>query len=176
MTIYESYPFATNSWSKIGCVQPDFSAYTVYREIVPTSGTGTSATNAGSTGTAKPTGGQLGGQGSGQITQEDSGGSKAWIAGAVIGPLAAVAIAAFAAFWFGRRRGRKQLGDNSNPPVTERSAYMEDVRKYPPPSIAPSPTLFSPSETIAELSDARPLELDSSPVTRRGDGIGGSGS
>jgi len=172
MTIYESYPFATNSWSKIGCVQPDFSAYTVYREIVPTSGTTSpTKTGTGSTGAAKPTDTQQEGQGSGQVTQEDSGGSKAWIVGAVIGPLAAVAIAAFAAFWFGRRRGRKQLADsNNNPPaVAERSAYMEDAEKHPAAST--SPTLFSPTGTMAELSATRPLELDSSPIPRReGDG------
>ncbi|KAK4227349.1 hypothetical protein QBC38DRAFT_477930 [Podospora fimiseda] len=45
--------------------------------------------------------------------------SKAWIAGAVIGPLIAVALIAFLAFWLGKRKGQKDNNPNLGQPAPQ---------------------------------------------------------
>jgi hypothetical protein len=147
MTIYQSYPYAADSWLKIGCVQPGFTAHTIYREIGPTPATppGTSKT------------GETGAQESG-APQTASSSSQAWIAGAVIGPIVAVALAAFVAFWAGMRRGKREAEGGS---ISSDGVDQEMAK----------PKLSSPPkvEAVAELADHRRWELDSHPVANEAD-------
>jgi hypothetical protein len=168
MTIYQSYPSAALSWSAIGCVQPGFDASTVYREIVvvttttapPESSTGTGTERSAISSTAVETGTR---ESANDTSQPVSPTSQAWIAGAVIGPIVAIALAAFLAFWFGRRRGRREvqgeipLSDFSN--HNFESATMQST-------ISPSTVKSELADitAVAELPDHRTLELDSHPV------------
>ncbi|KAK5652373.1 hypothetical protein OQA88_10565 [Cercophora sp. LCS_1] len=79
MTVYPSYPFASQSWLQMGCAEDDG---------------------------ARETG--AGGNQSGQDPEKEEGESKAWIAGAVIGPVVALLGVGAAAFWVGRRKGGKE--------------------------------------------------------------------
>ncbi|KAK0738639.1 hypothetical protein B0T18DRAFT_492566 [Schizothecium vesticola] len=103
MTIFASYPYASQSWLQMGCAR-DFSASKVYREIVPTAPTTSSpSTRPATTGAAATTPPSP----TNTPAPPPAAASQAWIAGAVIGVVVAVAALGFLAFWFGRRRGRK---------------------------------------------------------------------
>ncbi|KAH6851340.1 hypothetical protein B0I37DRAFT_133726 [Chaetomium sp. MPI-CAGE-AT-0009] len=177
MTIYQSYPSAALSWSAIGCVQPGFDASTVYREIVV--GTTTTAPLGSSTGTgttpsAVPsTPVETGARESANASQPDSPTSQAWIAGAVIGPVVAVALVAFLAFWLGRRKGRKEVkGEIPQSHVDNQDFESATVQGTMSPSTVKSE--LADITTVAELPDHRTLELDSRPIGS--DGTGGYGN
>jgi len=172
MTIYASYPFAVDRWLKIGCVQPGFNAHTAYREIVVTQTSSGSAAIPDNTGSSTSQPSQTGTPSPGQSaaeTQASTSSSQAWIAGAVVGPLVAAALVGFAAFWLGKRRGRKrdsgpaEKGDGGDGVSTTERAEAppgEPAMLYNPPSTV---LLKSPGDSafVTELPDTRPLELDS---------------
>jgi len=134
MTIYASYPSADQSWLIRGCANSLFSASTIYREIITStstsSGTKTAsqanpATLSSPTATASVDTDDEGG-GSGQITAPPTGlpaptgtaqpategGSKAWIAGVVVGPILGLALIGLVAVWLMKRR--KAANQNHN--------------------------------------------------------------
>lgn len=126
MTVYGSYPSATDSWVVQGCANA-WSASTVYRSLplsmtmTATSGSssgGTTASPADSaTGTTTPGAARTAG-GAGAPAESSTGGdtsgepehsqSLAWIAGVVIGCLAVAGLFAGFGFWLGRRRRRRR--------------------------------------------------------------------
>ncbi|EAQ87048.1 predicted protein [Chaetomium globosum CBS 148.51] len=184
MTIYQSYPSAALSWSAIGCVQPGFDASTVYREIVV--GTTTTAPPGSSTGTGRErssTAVETGTRGStisstvvetstgesSNTWQPDSPASQAWIAGAVIGPVAAVIFAALLAFWLGKRKGRREV-----PGGVPRSDFgnhdFESATMQSTMSPLTVKSELADITNVAELADHRTVELDSHPVRSNGTG------
>ncbi|KAK4448978.1 hypothetical protein QBC34DRAFT_464237, partial [Podospora aff. communis PSN243] len=122
MTVYASYPSAAESWLMRGCAT-NWRASTIYREIVTatSSSTTTSATAGASvptttptrTGTAAGAGGEPTSPGEVAATSAPS---QAWIAGAVIGPLVALAALGALAFWLGKRKGKKSAAQPVQPP------------------------------------------------------------
>ena len=164
MTIYASYPFAVDRWLKIGCVQPGFNAHTAYREIVVTQTTSGSAAIPDNTRSSTSQPSQTRTSSPGQSAAENQAStpsSQAWIAGAVVGPLVAVALAGFAAFWLGKRRGRKgERADGVSTTEPAEAPPGEPAMLYSPPSTV---LVKSPRDSpfVTELPDTRPLELDS---------------
>lgn len=168
MTIYQSYPSAALSWSAIGCVQPGFDASTVYREIVvgttttapPESSTGTGTERSAISSTAVETGTR---ESATDTPQPVSPASQAWIAGAVIGPVVAIALAAFLAFWFGRRRGRREVQGETPPShIGNHDFEWATMQSTMSPSTVKSE--LADITAVAELADHRTIELDSHPV------------
>ncbi|KAH6613250.1 hypothetical protein F5144DRAFT_499668 [Chaetomium tenue] len=184
MTIYQSYPSAALSWSAIGCVQPGFDASTVYREIVV--GITTTAPPGSSTGTGterSSTAVETGTRGStisstavetstgeaANASPPDSPSSQAWIAGAVIGPVAAVTLAAFLAFWLGRRKGRREVpGEVPQSDFGNHDFESATMQSTMSPLTVKSE--LADVTNVAELADHRTVELDSHPVSSNGAG------
>lgn len=189
MAIHESYPSAAQRWSVIGCVQPGFYASTAYREIVvgatttPATGTSTASTGTAETGTAPsdsssaPTetgaGGPVGtSQTNSPASETDSPASQAWIAGAVVGPVAAIALVGFLLFWLRRRRGSAEAPQSqAGYPESETTGTTGTQSVWSP---AMPKSELSEATAVAELADHRPFELDSSPVSAYG--VGGYGN
>ncbi|KAK3396628.1 hypothetical protein B0T20DRAFT_395137 [Sordaria brevicollis] len=136
MTVYESYPYAFKSWLVYDCGM-DWIAHTVFRDIhystceaaspTPSAATETIPTTTGASYVAtaptqaSPASG-VGGIASPSSTEtgssihSTSSASKAWIAGAVAGPVVAL-VAGALGFWFGTRRkppGTEQPVDDNN--------------------------------------------------------------
>ncbi|KAK4446689.1 hypothetical protein QBC34DRAFT_304663 [Podospora aff. communis PSN243] len=172
MTIYQSYPFAADYWLKIGCVQPDFDAHTIYREIVPTAATTSAGAgpSTGSSATTTPFASKTGGadaqrSAEASLTQSNSEPSKAWIAGAVIGPVLAIALAAFVVFWVKRRRGRSEAEEAGK--VEYASPNKHELQSISPLRLEESPKGVVELAPV-ELPDHRRWELDSYPVVEAG--------
>jgi hypothetical protein len=134
MAVLPSSPYlvATSSWLVMGCGK-NWKANAVYREVVPTAGAVTTITASASTSsvssasgpsatqqTSEP--GTTPGQGTDPALQtgtppptndtqqpDTESASKAWIAGAVIGPLVADAALGFLFFWLRKRRVVKDV-------------------------------------------------------------------
>lgn len=143
MTIFASYPYASQSWLQMGCAR-DFSASKVYREIVPTAPPTSSSSTSSSTSTSRPaTTGATATTPPGPTSSTPAPPpaaattSQAWIAGAVIGVVVAVGALAFLAFWFGRRRGRKTSGVVAVGPSASTLAIMAPGKSYAPSSLEP---------------------------------------
>ncbi|KAK0618918.1 hypothetical protein B0T14DRAFT_518254 [Immersiella caudata] len=156
MTIYQSFPFAADHWLKIGCVQPDFDAHTIYREIVPTAAiTGSGTTTSGTAPFASKTGDPDAQE---SVAASASPESKAWIAGAVIGPVFAVVVALFVIFWRRKRSRGRSEGEG-----TETGEKVGSADKHELQSISPLRLEESPSRAVApaELPNYSRWELDS---------------
>ncbi|KAK4156088.1 hypothetical protein C8A00DRAFT_41360 [Chaetomidium leptoderma] len=179
MTIYQSFPSAAQSWSAIGCAPPGFDASTLYREIVVgatttpspgpstrTTGTapsGPSSTPAETSAAPEPT------HEPANTPQTNPPTSQAWIAGAVIGPVAAIALAAFLVFWLRRRKaGMEMKGEIPRGYVGDQESESATVQGTSSPPIFKSE--LADVATVAELADHRPLELDAYPVDSNGAG------
>jgi len=137
MTVYPSYPSATDSWLVKGCAT-NWKASTIYREIV-TATSAPSSTGASqgasvptstptATGSSTGTAAKAGSEPTSPPTQAASSSpSQAWIAGAVVGPLAAVAILGALAFWLGKRKGKNSVVQpgppDAGPLVEERAPF-----------------------------------------------------
>jgi hypothetical protein len=187
MAIHESFPSAAQSWSVIGCVQPGFYASNAYREIVvgaTTTPTPKPGASTGSTGTAPSdssaapveTGAadtlQTNSPASetGSPSSETNSPSQAWIAGAVIGPVAAIALVGFLVFWLRRRRGSREttregshVGYQESESTKTQSVWSPEMPK----------SELAGGAVATELADHRPFELDASPVGPYG--VGGYG-
>jgi hypothetical protein len=161
MTIHDKYPPAAQDqeWLQIWCGSV-WTAHDVYREIVVTTPTaGAIGKPPPSTGSPSPAGPiQTGAPEPGSQPSSTSGSiSGAWIAGVVAGPLVAgIALAGFSAFWWGRRRGRKEAGPKPNPAISEqelqqhvpaRSGYQN--QQYPPHGEGVDPT--TPGSVIRSM-------------------------
>jgi hypothetical protein len=189
MTIYQSFPSAAQSWSAIGCAPPGFGASTVYREIVvgatttPSPGPSTRSTGTTpvetSVGAPEPTHDDE----PANTPQTDPPTSQAWIAGAVIGPVAAIALAIFLLFWLRRRKAGR--GDSAvrggipqGPPVGDQEFESSTVQSTssPPPAFKSELSGGVSHGTVAELADQRPYELDAYPVDSNGANGYGNGS
>lgn len=140
MTIFASYPYASQSWLQMGCAR-DFSASKVYREIVPTapptsSSSSPSTSRPATTGAAATT--PPSPTSSTPAPPPGAGAtSQAWIAGAVIGAVVAVGALGLLAFWLGRRRGRKTSGVVAVGPSASTLAVMAPGKAYAPSSSEP---------------------------------------
>ncbi|KAK1830436.1 hypothetical protein QBC39DRAFT_331591 [Podospora conica] len=160
MTVLPKSPYlaATASWLVMGC-GPSWSANTIFREIVPT----VASVTASVTLTADPTTitAELSSEPSSSAPQSSNPGaspgspqqtdttppaagatetaspSKAWIAGAVIGPLVAVAAVVFLFFWLGKRHGAKDTGVGAASPPGY--APPEQQQQYGQPMYSPTP-------------------------------------
>ncbi|KAK0653136.1 hypothetical protein B0T16DRAFT_455448 [Cercophora newfieldiana] len=160
MTTHQSYPYAAESWLKIGCIQPDFSAHTIYREIVPTPATVIASAGSSRTTplTSRTGDSEAGAQETGALQPTESSTSQAWIAGAVIGPVAVIALAAFGAFWLGRRRGKRDV-------ETDGAMSSKDGHGIDQEGAAElQNTSLAAEKEATELSDYRRWERDSHPV------------
>ncbi|KAK3339746.1 hypothetical protein B0T25DRAFT_362603 [Lasiosphaeria hispida] len=126
MTVYASYPSASDSWLVRGCAT-NWKAFTVYRAIVTATSASTTSTmsaspsSAPSAATATTTGSAPTNTGD---AQPQAAASQAWIAGAVIGPVIAVALIGFLAFWLGTRRGRGKTTPTVLAPTSEMAPSM----------------------------------------------------
>jgi hypothetical protein len=176
MTIHESFPSAAQSWSVVGCVQSGFYASNAYREIVVGAATATTTPgpSTGSTKTAPSdsssapveTGAANTPQTNSPASEtnspspETNSPSQAWIAGAVIGPVAAIALVGFLVFWLRRRRG------SNNETAESHAGYQESETTKTQSVWSPEmPTCELAGGAVAtELADHRPFELDSSPI------------
>jgi len=136
MTVYASYPSASESWLVRGCAT-NWKAFTIYREIV----TATSKTSATSTPTTGPSVPNAGPSATGTGSRSEAAAtdtpaatastSQAWIAGAVIGPVVALAGLGFLAFWLGMRKAKNKNAPEGTPsmmpppgpPMTDRGSY-----------------------------------------------------
>ncbi|KAK0623742.1 hypothetical protein B0T14DRAFT_565067 [Immersiella caudata] len=140
MTVYASYPSADESWLMRGCAT-NWRASTIYREIVTSTSTSTttSATAGASVPTTTPTATGTAAGAGGEPTGEpvaSSSPSQAWIAGAVIGPLVALAILGAVAFWLGKRKGKKsavQPMQSAQPPNGAAASMADRTSYYPVP-------------------------------------------
>ncbi|KAK1827005.1 hypothetical protein QBC39DRAFT_363004 [Podospora conica] len=135
MTVYGSYPSADQSWLIRGCAGTAFKMSTIFREIITATSTKSSSKTASQASTPTNSGPAVTGPAdnadnedgsAGQVTAPPTGlpaatgtpqastegGSKAWIAGAVIGPIIGLALIGLVAFWLGRRR--KAANENHN--------------------------------------------------------------
>lgn len=154
MTVFASYPSADQSWLVKGCAT-NWRAFTIYREIITSTSTSSATRTASQASSATLSGPSVTSPvendnegGSGQITaaptglpaptgtaqSSTEGGSKAWIAGAVIGPLLGLALIGFVVFFLMRRR--KAANENHN------MAVASDAK--PDPSMADQ-SLMHPS-------------------------------
>ncbi|KAK1751449.1 hypothetical protein QBC47DRAFT_391839 [Echria macrotheca] len=170
MTIYDKSPSASSSWLMRGCAT-NWSAFTIYREVVTTSSQ--SSTIAPTTGptvskqtpSATPTSANPTSRPSETSEPAAAGASQAWIAGAVIGPVVAVAGLGFLAFWLGMKRGKKNtveplvLADSStsgrmsyhpsfqygggSPMGAETAPFMQQTNQDPALTGTPSPPTVS---------------------------------
>lgn len=146
MTVFASYPSADQSWLVKGCAT-NWRAFTIYREIITSTSTSSATRTASQASSATLSGPSVTSPvendnegGSGQITAPPTGlpaptgtpqpstggGSKAWIAGAVVGPLLGLALIGFVVFFLMRRR--KAANENHN------MAVASDAK--PDPSMA----------------------------------------
>ncbi|KAK1776419.1 hypothetical protein QBC45DRAFT_216517 [Copromyces sp. CBS 386.78] len=139
MTIMDKFPSATDSWVRHWCANSDVEAHTVYREIAAT--TTSSTTHRSQTSqTADPASSNWLSEASNTLyddyTPMDSGESpsKAWIAGAVAGPVVAlVALGAFA-FWYRRRKQQTATtGGKYSPHVDQDDGYNQPYCVADPP-------------------------------------------
>lgn len=148
MTIYESSPFAYPTASNLFCAQY-WEAYTVYREYPATTTSSipmVTQTKAGShphlatpTSTSSSAASSTASAGTDGSAAGSNSSSKAWIAGAVIGPIAGLAIIAGIIAWLVVRR-RRQNPQNVQPPV-EKSATPPPQAASPPQELeATNPT------------------------------------
>lgn len=121
MTVYASYPSAKDSWLVAGCAT-NWDAFTIYRQLEattsattrPSTTRPTSAPSTPTTSSPGPTGTSAGNDGGDSDRSPtpapeptSGGGSQAWIAGAVIGPVVLLGVLGYLAFWFGFKRGKK---------------------------------------------------------------------
>ncbi|KAK0704446.1 hypothetical protein B0H67DRAFT_350062 [Lasiosphaeris hirsuta] len=126
MTVYASYPSASDSWLVRGCAT-NWKAFTVYRAIVTTTSASTTSTTSASP-SSTPTAATATTTGSAPTdtgdAQPQAAASQAWIAGAVIGPVIAVGLIGFLAFWLGTRRGRGKAAPTVLAPTSETTPSM----------------------------------------------------
>ncbi|KAJ5083580.1 hypothetical protein N7456_013007 [Penicillium angulare] len=82
-----------------------------------------------------------------------SSGSKAWIAGAVLGPVVGCALLGAGAFWFVRRRRASKLSNDSESELDHGSqkAYELDSSCGPP---APAPIVEAPAPLATPIAEA----------------------
>ncbi|KAK4032571.1 hypothetical protein C8A01DRAFT_20359 [Parachaetomium inaequale] len=182
MTIYQSFPSAAQSWSAIGCAPPGFNASTLYREIV----VGATTTTPSPGPSTRPTGTAPSGPSSTPVKtsaapepthdepantpQTNPPTSQAWIAGAVIGPVAAIALATFLVFWLRRRKvGRGEMkGGIPRGHVGDQEFESATVQSTSSPPMFKSELGGGGVSTVVELADHRPFELDAYPVVSNG--------
>ncbi|KAJ5174273.1 uncharacterized protein N7482_000150 [Penicillium canariense] len=112
MTIFQTSPYGTPTATNIFCAEV-WSAFSLYREL-PVSTTSSSSSSSSTASTVSSTQSQtrtsssIPSQTSASTTStSESNSSKAWIAGAVVGPVAGVAVIAGLA-WFMFRRKQKE--------------------------------------------------------------------
>ena len=111
MTVFGSYPSPTDSWVVHNCAK-SWTASTIYRSlpdsVMTTDGASNTTPTTTTTSPPDPGAGMITGSTDGGDTSEESESpqSQAWIAGVVVGCLAAGAAVAGLGFWLGRRRKR----------------------------------------------------------------------
>ncbi|KAK4223696.1 hypothetical protein QBC38DRAFT_459108 [Podospora fimiseda] len=100
--------------------------------------------------------------------------SKAWIAGAVIGPIVGIAIIGFLGYWLGIRRAR-QRDTNHNIPLSSPPPSQDHWHSPPPPSQAQTVYYYDPKlagvapTPVSEMTGSTVLpagaaNLDSNPI------------
>ncbi|KAI1863419.1 uncharacterized protein JN550_009530 [Neoarthrinium moseri] len=137
-TIFQSSPGGLPSATNIGC-RAAWVANTVYRELpstVTSTVTSSSTLSASVTGTTKSVSSTTAGTTQPASSAGNSGGSgsNAWIAGAVIGPIAAVALIGLLICFFARRKQKiRGMSAGPTPPQAANAGYY-----YPTPTGSPS--------------------------------------
>lgn len=150
-TIFDRSPLATDSWTEYFCANSGFSGHTVYREIAATTAESTAQTSAASQ-TADPASSTSIPEPSTvpyddySYTDTENPSSKAWIAGAVAGPVVALAALGGFAFWYRRRKAQtaKTGGKYSPQPSDGYTQQPYSVSDSSPYEVAGNPISTSP--------------------------------
>ncbi|KAF3005332.1 hypothetical protein E8E14_003074 [Neopestalotiopsis sp. 37M] len=163
-TIFESYPAETPSAKFFGCAN-GWDVTTLYRTspVVAqttsfTSSIPSSTTVQSTTSTSSPSASSSPG--------DSAPSSKAWIAGAVIGSIAILAVIGFSAFWFGWRKANRkkslqsdqtvsQMGEQFMPPDSHRASQYT----WKPEQASPVPQEATTYQNPATGTWSRPAEL-----------------
>ncbi|KAK7998979.1 hypothetical protein PG991_014654 [Apiospora marii] len=178
MTIYQTYPNGSPLWITYFCAQ-NWAANTIYRQLQETSSTTSTSTSSMSTTAATTTlaspGSSTNPTAASTQTDQDTdladaavtAPSQAWIAGAVVGPIAGCALVGFLVFWIMRRRAKKALAaanaaaiaasgaaasstynDNNNPHGG--GPYHDNPQSppLPPPSASSRPVSSAPPYAV----------------------------
>ncbi|KAK0742541.1 hypothetical protein B0T21DRAFT_132591 [Apiosordaria backusii] len=143
-TVLASSPTASESWIVILCTQSDAArtTHTLFRETTGTTSTtptlistSTAAEPSSSSSVPSTTTGPAATTAITAGPESQGTSSQAWIAGAVIGPIVAVALMGFFGFWFGKRRARKQgvatQPTQGTPPGQLPASTMDEVSHQP---------------------------------------------
>ncbi|KAJ6123901.1 hypothetical protein N7471_011218 [Penicillium samsonianum] len=155
MTIFQTFPYATPSASNIFCGF-HWEANTIYRELQATTTTESTSSPTPSTTTSQrsPTAttglakdSQASQSPTPTVAPTTTSSSKAWIAGAVIGPLAGVAIIAALVFWRIYRRKQKE------PSLSQEQPFMSHGPPQPPQPPAGYP--LEPYKQMHELPNTQ---------------------
>lgn len=176
-TIYQGYPSASLSWVSYGCGPVSDTGnhqFTLYRSLgsfeLATTTMTSSSQNSGptSTETASP-GSSVSELAAAQPTNDSDiitvsdPRSKTWIAGVVAGPVAALVALGAIAFWWKRRRAKKQLESSEPDNTTQYHEAPVQLPKTDEVSELPSP--WSPRPVSELPTRERPVELRSpSPI------------
>ncbi|KAK4196743.1 hypothetical protein QBC40DRAFT_286703 [Triangularia verruculosa] len=162
-TVLASSPTASESWIVVLCTQTDAArtTQTLFRETTdgpPSTSTSISTTAGPLTTSTAPTTtvdpAATSSSTTSPVLEPQQSPSNAWIAGAVIGPIAAVAIIWYLGFWLGKRRANRQkngITDTSQPDSSgehELSAVAANQGpSHKPPEGYHGPYAHKPPET-----------------------------